>query len=165
MPVKQFRSEKYRVLNTYFSQTSATRQDITVDGWAAINNLSITLTPESQASRFMLMANINHNAMHVTSFTFFRGGVNLFSHGNNTNETGAHSTMYWGTENANEYILQTTMHWIDSPNTSSQITYDVRGTASWAGGARTLRINDRLSGGTASDMRSLSGFAILEIAN
>ncbi len=147
-----------RILNSYSATTAATRQDITSSTWGAITGLSITLTPVSTASKFILSAYVLHSATYVTSFTFFKGGANLFSHAN-TNETGALATQYWGQSADASFLFPSMFTWLDSPATGSSITYDVRGTSSWAGGTYTLRINDR-----STDMLGRSHFMIYEVA-
>lgn len=152
-----------RVLNVYFQQTPADRYDLAADDWVLIPGLSVTLQRQTHNSSFFLIGSILNTATYVTSFTFFRDGVNLFSHAN-TNQTGALVTQFWGQDNANEYLWSTQFMWMDTPPGETTVTYDVRGTSSWAGGTRTLRINDRLSGGTSSDMRGRSSFIVMEIA-
>lgn len=156
MPWSRFPAAKLRPVNVYSATAGPGRQDITSSTWVAVSGLSITLTPTNNSSKFFLMANVNHSSTYVTSFTFFRGGANLFSHAN-TNETGAHSTIFWGQSDPNSYVMQTNMNWVDSPATASPVTYDVCGTSSWSGGTNTLRINDR-----SSDMASLSSLVVVE---
>lgn len=147
-----------QIINAYSVNTGATRQDIVSSTWAAITGLSVTLTPVSSSSRFILLSSIQHSGTYVNSFTFFKNSSSLLSHAN-TNETGAMRTTYTGQNDSDNYQWETSLSYVDAPATTSSVTYDVRATSSWNGGTGTLRINDRLS----NDMRGVSSFTVLEM--
>lgn len=147
-----------QIINAYSVNTGATRQDITSSTWAAITGLSVTLTPVSASSRFILLSSIQNSGTYVNSFTFFKNSSSLLSHAN-TNETGAIRTTFTGQNDSDNYQWETSLSYVDAPATTSSITYDVRATTSWNGTTSTLRINDRL----ANDMRGVSSFTVLEM--
>jgi hypothetical protein len=147
-----------QIINAYSVNTGATRQDITSSTWAAITGLSVTLTPVSASSRFILLSSIQNSGTYVNSFTFFKNSSSLLSHAN-TSETGAIRTTYTGQADYDNYQWETSLSYVDAPATTSSITYDVRATSSWNGASGTIRINDRLS----NDMRGVSSFTVLEM--
>jgi microcystin-dependent protein len=147
-----------QIINAYSVNTGATRQDITSSTWAAITGLSVTLTPVSASSRFILLSSIQNSGTYVNSFTFFKNSSSLLSHAN-TSETGAIRTTYSGQNDSDNFQWETSLSYVDAPATTSSITYDVRATSSWNGATGTLRINDRLS----NDMRGVSSFTVLEM--
>lgn len=149
-----------QVVNAYSANTPAERQDIMTNAWVNITGLEITLTPISTTSRFILMANIHHSGTYVSSFSFSRNGTVVVSHGN-LNENGSIATSYWNNAIDNAYMISTPLSYIDAPATTSSLTYRVVGTSSWNGETnRVMRINDR-----GTDMRSISNFAIWEVAS
>jgi microcystin-dependent protein len=147
-----------QIINAYSVNTGATRQDITSSTWAAITGLSVTLTPVSASSRFILLSSIQNSGTYVNSFTFFKNSSSLLSHAN-TSETGAIRTTFTGQNDSDNYQWETSLSYVDAPATTSSITYDVRATSSWNGASGTIRINDRLS----NDMRGVSSFTVLEM--
>lgn len=149
-----------QVVNAYSANTPAERQDIMTNAWVNITGLEITLTPISTTSRFILMANIHHSGTYVSSFSFSRNGTVVVSHAN-LNENGSIATSYWNNAIDNAYMISTPLSYIDAPATTSSLTYRVVGTSSWNGETnRVMRINDR-----GTDMRSISNFAIWEVAS
>lgn len=123
--------------------------------------LRITHTPAKATNKILLMAHIHHNSTYVTSFGFNRnGGAIGHETSSNNNANNSIATNYWGCprENDTSYILSTSYSYLDSPNSTSSLTYDATACASWSGTVNTLRINDR-----NADMRSRSSMVLMEI--
>ncbi|MCK5358852.1 MAG: hypothetical protein KAJ48_10690, partial [Elusimicrobiales bacterium] len=149
-----------KIINVYFAITPATRQTINSTTPQIITGLSITLTPVSANSKFMILAIVNGNLNHVASVLIYKEGTKLLSHEGNTNEFGAQATKYTIDAVSTSYMSQLVVNYVDSPATTSSITYDVRMTSGWSGTSYTSYANDRGS----NDMRTPSTFMIMEIA-
>lgn len=146
-----------KVLQVKSVTSSPTRYTISSAELVNIPDLSISFTRQSSTSHLLLMAMINNNAVHVTSYGFAVNGTAIGGTGNTNVSSGALSTMYWGSSSTN-YMENTHLSYMyTSPPTSG--TYTARAAASWNGSNYTLYINDRAS----NDMRSVSTFTIMEI--
>ena len=98
----------------------------TVSGSGTFNNLSITLTPTSSSSKFVLIANIGHighssgGATIAISFTRNGSGLTIIS--------GASYNGFSGLIDNNTNLSLnggSTAIYVDSPSTTSSITYNV----------------------------------------
>ena len=129
-----------------------------------IPGLSITITPKFSSSKLLLVSHINFCAYTTTSaaFRFSRGGTSIGigdAAGSRTRVTarGASSNAAW--------MDNVAMTYLDSPNTTSAITYTVQGMAHSSGW--TLYINRSQSDGDTDqgdNARTISSFTIMEIA-
>ena len=153
-------SKAGKVVATYHATTAATRQTISSATPQSINGLSITITPKSASSKFMIMAVVNGSHTYVASSLIYRNGAKILNHGNHNNEPGSQATIYIGTSTEG-WMNQQTINYLDAPNTTSTVTYNVRHTSAWAGGVRNSHINDRSS----NDMRTPSTLTIIEFAD
>lgn len=126
---------------------------------SVISNCSVTITPTRTTSRILLLAHIAHNAFYVSSFGFARNGVSIGGN-SNTNSANSIATSYWGQGTTDlGWSVSTTYQYLDSPGTTSPITYTPTACSSWSGTVYTIRINDRNS----VDMRSLTSIVAMEI--
>ncbi len=148
-----------RVVAAYFASTPATRQTIGSITPTKVTGLELSITPTSVDSQFLIMAVVNGAMRYVSSSLVYRNGSKVLSHGGNTNEAGAQATTYFGPD-ASGNMYQQTIHHLDSPSTTSAVTYDIRFTSGWGGAVHTTYINDRDS----NDMRTPSTLMILELA-
>jgi len=148
-----------QVLASYFAITPATRQAIASVNPVAISGLSITVTPKSSSSKFLIMAVINGSLTYVNSTILYRNSSKILTHAGNNNEPGAMATTYIGSSTT-DYMHQQVINYLDTPGTTSAITYTVRTTSGWAGSTYTTYVNDRAS----NDMRTPSTLTILEFA-
>jgi hypothetical protein len=124
----------------------------------AIPELSITFSCVLSTSWLLLQACIQSTGQHVTTYGFLAGGSPIITN-TNTNSNGSISTTYMG-DDSTSYMRNNMTMARYAPGTTAAITYQAAATASWAGGLRTLYINDR----DTSDMRGTSTFVIMEIA-
>lgn len=143
--------------SVYFAITPAIRQTITSITPVKVDGLTITVTPKSVNSKFLITAIVNGSMTYVSNSLIFRNGAPILTHTGNNNEPGSQATTFIGS-NAADYMLQHIMNYMDAPQTTEPVTYDVRCTAGWAGTAYTLYINDR----STSDMRTPSTLTIIE---
>ena len=149
-----------QIMQMRYSQTPPTRYLINASNLSAIPNLEVTIQPSHTNSKVLLMAMINCDARHVSSFGFLRNNGVLTSNlsGNTNVGSGSVSTTYHGTDD-NDDMKNVFIQYMDMPSTTNPLTYSVGASASWSGGNRNLYINDRSS----NDMRSVCSLTAYEI--
>ena len=149
-----------QIMQMRYSQTPADRYLIQSQNLSPIPNLEVTIQPSHTNSKVLLVAMINSNARHVTSFGFLRNNGTLTSglSGNTNVGSGSVATTYHNRDTGGD-MFNTVIQYMDMPNTTNPCTYSVGVSASWGGGTRDLYINDRDS----NDMRSISSLAAYEI--
>jgi hypothetical protein len=124
-----------------------------------ILSMSVTLTPRSSSSKFLLMASINHaNSADASGwwnfFRFARGGTGI--------GVGTAATVYSSTAmidpSAASTVWTTSFQYVDSPATASSVTYTVQ---AHPYDTRTMYVNRR-----AGDLvfNTMSTFVVMEIA-
>ena len=149
-----------QIMQMRYSQTPATRYLIQAQNLSPIPNLEVTIQPSHTNSKILLMAMINSDARHVTSYGFLRNNSILTSglNGNTNVSSGSVLTTYHSVDD-NDDMYNAFIQYMDMPNTTNPLTYSVGVSASWGGGNRNLYINDRSS----NDMRSISSLTAYEI--
>ena len=149
-----------QIMQMRYAQTPATRYLINSSNLSPIPNMEVTIQPSHTDSKILLMAMINSDARHVSSFGFLRNNSILTSNlsGNTNVSSGSVSTTYHGTDD-NDDMKNVFIQYMDMPNTTNPLTYSVGASASWSGGNRNLYINDRSS----NDMRSICSLTAYEI--
>lgn len=106
---------------------------------------SISITPKSATSKIMLLATLSYEPTGYAFLSFARNGTDLVPEtvgkGGNTYPTyGNCGTITWG---FGSYPWQNCqMHWLDSPGTTSAITYTILGRVT----SGTLYFNDYATG-------------------
>lgn len=146
----------------YNVATSTTMQTINSLTPVIVNGLSITVTPSSVMSKFLIMAVVNGSMTHVASSIIYKNGSQLIVGGNNLNNTaagklGVQATTYIG----NSVVTNMFQHhilYVDMPGTIEPITYDIRHVSAWSGTAYTTYVNNR----NVADMCSPSSLVIVE---
>ena len=129
--------------------------------FADITGLSITVTPQSTASKFLLMPSVYLSSTgNPTQTRLMRDATALFI-GDAASSRKRTSSQYFGSGGTIEGFHHT-FHFLDEPNTASAVTYKPQ--ISIGGGAtqyanRTSRDAD----GTAEDSRSASSFTVIEV--
>jgi hypothetical protein len=113
------------IINTYFIAGN-TQLTLASTSQTDVPNLSITLTPTSSSSKFIIFAQIqysvNGNATQGFGMYAVRNGTNVqFS-------AGANYETYWTNANFNpgSLRLRTSQNFYDSPATASSITYKIQ---------------------------------------
>jgi len=149
-----------QIIQTQHAQCAAVRYSIASADISAIPDLSVTFTPKLSTSKILLTAVFNTNALHVSTWGFLKNGSVIYTN-TNTNSAGSIATTYHNTATTStDYMHNISIHFWDTAGTTSAITYQAAGCASWAGTTYTLFINDRNS----NDMRSISSMTVQEIA-
>ena len=149
-----------QVMQVRYSQTPANRYLLRSQNLTPIPDLEVTIQPSHTNSKILLMAMINSNARHVTSFGFLRNnGIITNGLSGNTNVgSGSVATTYHNRDTGGD-MFNCFIQYMDMPNTQNPTTYSVGASASWSGGTRDLYINDRDS----NDMRSISSLIAMEV--
>ena len=148
------------IIQVVYGDMGANVVQIAAQNNTVVNNISVNITPTRSTSKILLQAHMVHDGWYVNSWGFARNGTNIG--GNlNTNSSNAISTNYQGHDSVNNrgWCLATTYYYLDSPGTTSAITYAPTACSSWSGTIYTLTINDRRN----VDMRSLSSIVAMEI--
>lgn len=143
-----------------FSTTSTSLQDV--------SGLSVTLTPASASSKFLVMVNLTYlNTLFVGPVALLRNGTgigladaagirprNFLYYSNSTNSA---TDGQW---------VRESMDYLDSPATASAITYKIQASARADAAGGTMYINRSLAdrNTTSYDARGVSSIVVMEIA-
>jgi len=119
-----------KVLQVLSATDSTERTTTSTSFVTGSNTLSVTITPANTSSKFFLCCSTQATADSQFALTLFRGATNL-----------GHSTVGF----VDNFPLDTTMTYLDSPNTSSAITYQFYMRTTNAVDAVKLRGNGRIN--------------------
>ena len=141
----------YDTTQAYYAQNA----DVNLTG------LSITLTPTSTNSKFILQSVIPVTCNFVLGFGFKRGGTRIGKATADINSgMGSNLTNIWYIAHVNNnYIFEQPIIDVDTPSTTSTITYTPFFINNWAGVAYGAYYNNR----AANDMGSSSSFTVFEV--
>lgn len=153
-----------QVINAYKTdtQTISSATPTFVD----ITNLSITITPKSSSSKFLIMwsvvmangADASHGYVRLN-----RNGTAIALADAASNRTTASSAIVNTSQGGQSLVTSNT--YLDSPATSSAITYKLTASNNNVGGSNTfINRSSRDQDLTGYDGRSTSSFTVLEIA-
>ena len=128
--------------------------------FANITGLSVTITPYSNTSKFLLVANVNVGANSS-------GAQLRFSGGNSTNYVGdtAGSRIRIGAEayaGSGQFMDNVNLFYLDSPATASAITYTVQ-IRNWQAGTVYVNRSDADTD-NANHARAASSLIVLEVS-
>jgi len=110
------------------SDATVASYTIAADASQKLGSLEVSITPSSTSSKILLMATVNTNAQRYNSLNFFRDstvlGMSTAATGNQTNigvylNGGAFTGIAF-------QMLSTAMQYVDSPSSTSSITYSVQ---------------------------------------
>jgi hypothetical protein len=128
-----------------------------------VTDLSLSITPSSASSKILVMVcinNISNSASDLTLFNIVRGSTTLTS---NTSGGLADSSDAWasggggGMSNQDRKISSCSLNYLDSPSSTSSLTYKVQMKAS----GNTASINRWMLN---TDNASVSSITVMEIA-
>lgn len=128
------------------------------------NALSISITPTSSSSKFLLFMNINASADNGGSrfgFRFLRGSTVI----GNSDTEGSRTPVATATQgtDSNSIDLYSTQMFLDSPATASAITYSVKGQVESS--SSNLHINRSGSNANSTTVyTAASSLTVMEIA-
>lgn len=135
----------------------------TATGWNDIGGLSVTITPSSSTSKILVIARVSGCGQSATTHVqlrLLRGATEIGSgnpEGSNTPCFG-----FLPTGGSGDQMYNATAHILDSPSTTSPITYKVQFRNNNSTG--TIYINRANSLGTPSYPLATSELTLLEIA-
>ena len=146
---------------------SATKTDsqanATADSFTDITGLSLSITPKFNNSKIMLLCNISHSSTQNATGISFKVLRNSTALGGS--EGSRTSVSFFGSPIASDNNMAGTDSWtyLDSPNTTSAITYKVQATGFNSG--QTWYINTNISrNGQIYDDIAMSTLTAMEIA-
>ena len=117
-----------KILQVVSATDTTSRSTTSTSFVTASNTLTVDITPSATSSKILLLlqANIHHGTGtgHCVYITLFKGGTNL----NTTNASAGFSAVgvYTPGNTAGYIFAPSDIKYIDSPSTTSQITYDCR---------------------------------------
>ena len=127
-----------------------------------VNIVSVNITPKLSSSKIYIMASV-----HATTAAGSRAGVGLYKDSSPVirgDTAGSRSRVYGQVQNGDTGILSSiTMTYLDSPATTSQITYSAK--MEPEGGSTAFYINRSASDTDSSArFRGVSAITVMEIA-
>ena len=139
---------------------------------ADITNLSVTLTPTSASSRFLITCSINMGGGSSSpAYYLMRDSTDILL---NTSSLGATTLATWGAHQSGDpgYVYSSdlqTISYVDSPATTSSITYKVQGQNAFGAGV-AVYVNTGQANGTGGDtnyynVRGCSTITVMEISS
>ena len=146
---------------------SSTKTDIAIfssDTFIDLNNLSVTITPSSASSKILITASIKgagtNNACRLQG-RLVRDSTPIFVGASSGSRTPASFELY---ENENAGVSDASINFLDSPSTTSAVTYKIQG-RDGNGSASSVFVNrsqDDLD--AANYPRFASTITVMEIA-
>jgi len=148
-----------QVVSTTKTDTSSMTGETPTD----IAGFTVTITPSSASSKIMIFACINHGGTSAgyPGFNLFRGTTEICV---GTYGTASNRQLTTGASNVDSYKLTSSiLHFLDSPNTTSAVTYKVQMSTY---STQTIWINRPLSTSTGYNytMGSTSTITAQEVA-
>lgn len=135
--------------------------------WTDITSLSVTITPFNSSSKFLLLAQVNVGCITVDRIAYlrFQGG----NSGNFVGDTAGSRSRVAGfnvTPTGNSYgiVVPTNINYLDSPATSSAITYKVQAAPNFSSGNIAINYNPGSDADFAYIPRSACSLIVMEIA-
>jgi len=132
----------------------------TSTSFADLSGLSVSITPTSASSKFLVMVRVS-GQLWSHGHTYFRlmRGSTVIGDGD---AAGSRTTCFSSTESNVDWATSDhSIQYLDSPNTTSQITYKVQGRAEY----NTLNINrSNRDDNSIADQRTSSQITVMEIA-
>jgi len=154
-----------QVVNATKTDTQTILASTSLD-FQEITDLNVTLTPASTSSKILLIATVTGTvATRYGGFAFYRGTTQLTGGDTSGSRTSLAFTIGGNSSRAyEEYVLNPASGLLlDSPSTTSSITYYLKGAAFWTN--TTLLINKTSYDGDAGySARGISTLTAMEIA-
>lgn len=133
--------------------------------WTDISGLSITITPTSATSKFLLIANVTSTltADRIAGFRF-QGGNSANFIANTAGSRALTASAYVSPAAGSLMGATTPMVYLDSPATTSPITYKVQGGPNYTSGTLAINYNVLNDSDVNYVARNASSFIVMEIA-
>ena len=156
------------IIQSVFATSGSTYQTITSTTPVLLSGMSVSITPKFATSKIVVSAMVTASWTYVCSLHIYKNGVDLIpSHGSNT-QTGGDTALFThyngpadtSTAGQYNYCAPFPVLFVDTPNTTNAITYDLRANSGWSGGTATFYFNGR---GATADMLSSSWMMVQEV--
>ena len=155
-----------QVLQSTFTGT----QTISASGfmnWTDISSLSVTITPSSSSNKILLIAQVSCAVLTVDRIVALR-----FTGGNSGNFVGdaassrARAGTFFTTPSGPGYGINTSlmMNYLDSPSTTSAITYKIQAAPNYSSGNVAINYNAGSDADTAYITRAACSLIVMEVA-
>ena len=139
------------VLQVVRAESTGSSQSISTTAWTDLTGVTLTITPKSSSSKFLLMGSVHGNANPASfagfSFRFLRNGTAVHT------PTGGHEAYFH--DATSDWYARIVKTKLDAPSTSSAITYKIQ-----ANNHSTQTITYNYGG----DARYASEIVVMEIA-
>jgi hypothetical protein len=146
--------------NTFASSTGDTST------WQDVTDLSITITPQNTSSRIMVLAMLQIGKTSFSSYwRIVRNGTAIFvadAASNRPRTTFA--AMPSDEANSDQHQTASGMTWIDSPSTTSAVTYKIQCQQQSAGRIAYINRGGADRNEPTYDPRTASSFTVMEIS-
>jgi len=155
-----------RTAGTVLQVVSATKSDTfttSSTSYTDITGLSVSITPTSASNRILVITAVNSSATASGWNSFFRmmrDSTPIFIGNSAGSRTLSSFQHYLGN---NQDIRCLTASFLDSPNTTSSVTYKVQTASQSGGGSVTVNMTGA-DGDSASQGRTASSITVMEIA-
>lgn len=158
------------VIQTVYATSGFVNQTINSTTPVLLSGMSVTITPRFASSKIVISGMVVASWSYVSSLHIYRDGSDLIpNHGGNDQSGGA--TALWTHWQSSQELTQSTeanranqlfpfpVLYVDSPNSTSSITYDFRANSGWFGDDHLFYFNNRGN----LDMLSSSWMMVQEI--
>ena len=124
---------------------------------------SVNITPKYSDSKILVMVNVNVGGVSnsYVSLKVLRDSTFI----NQPTETGTGEETHFGVKITDEFTtFNCSGQFLDSPSTTSQVTYKVQGSPKRSGSGNTLQLNRSHTLGDDNQFRTVSSITVMEIA-
>jgi hypothetical protein len=128
------------------------------------SGLSIAITPKSTSSKILVLANVTmaSDAASFTMYRLYRDSTDIYSGDASPSRHSCSGMAYVDGNAGTQYEYSVT--YLDSPSTTSQITYSFQVRAGSGGGGAYINRSSRDAQYTVYDLRTASSITLIEIA-
>jgi hypothetical protein len=150
-----------QVVQTIKTDTFTTTSTSFVD----VTGLSVTITPTNSANKILIIAQIAYTGGNANAAHFKLSGGNTAAYVGNAAGSRVQGVFggYWIT-NLTDLLLSGTISYMDSPATTSPVTYTVQ-TRKGPAGSNPSQVNVAIADGDNGDhIRGASSIIVMEIA-
>lgn len=110
------------------SVTKTDKQNVTSTAMIDVSGLSVTITPRSSSSKFLVVAQLHggHNTANYLMFNLVRGSTTIAQSSESHNYKSTMNNYTGDNVSSGTAFLNTSMTFLDEPSSSSALTYKVQ---------------------------------------
>lgn len=133
-----------------------------VSGWVDVSGLTVTLTPVSTSSKFLVLVTLHYGANSANTGRTFRLDRNgtVIGVGDGSSLGNINSSIGDAASASANQLNSGSLCFLDSPSTTSALTYKVQ----WANTNNVMYLNRVTGSGISAYASTLSTITVLEIA-